>query len=133
MIDELNELSVANKYRNDLAIRCSGVFQTTVNLSGGNQQKVVLSKWLFAGPDVLILDEPTRGIDVGAKYEIYGIINKLAEEGKAVIVISSEMPELLTVSHRIGIMRDGLVVKLLENGPGVTEEQLMKLASGEIA
>ena len=73
--------------------------QTTVNLSGGNQQKVVLSQWLFAKPDVLILDEPTRGIDVGAKYEIYTIINRLAAEGKAIIVISSELPEMLGISR----------------------------------
>jgi putative multiple sugar transport system ATP-binding protein len=110
VINDLNELSVANKYRKDLAIRCSGVFQTTVNLSGGNQQKVVLSKWLFSGPEVLILDEPTRGIDVGAKYEIYGIINQLAESGKAVIVISSEMPELLGISDRIYVMNEGRFV-----------------------
>ena len=110
VIDEPKELSVANKYRKDLGIRCSSVFQTTVNLSGGNQQKVVLSKWLFSGPDVLILDEPTRGIDVGAKYEIYGIINQLAEAGKAVIVISSEMPELLGISDRIYVMNEGRFV-----------------------
>jgi len=110
VIDEPRELGVANKYRKDLAIRCSGVFQATVNLSGGNQQKVVLSKWLFAGPDILILDEPTRGIDVGAKYEIYGIINQLAEAGKAVIVISSEMPELLGISDRIYVMNEGRFV-----------------------
>jgi putative multiple sugar transport system ATP-binding protein len=110
VVDEVQELGVANKYRKDLAIRSSGVFQTTVNLSGGNQQKVVLSKWLFSGPDVLILDEPTRGIDVGAKFEIYGIINKLAEEGKAVIVISSEMPELLGISDRIYVMNEGKFV-----------------------
>ena len=110
VVNEVNELAVANKYRKDLAIRCSGVFQTTVNLSGGNQQKVVLSKWLFTGPEVLILDEPTRGIDVGAKYEIYGLINKLAEEGKSVIVISSEMPELLGISDRIYVMNDGRMV-----------------------
>jgi len=110
VIDENKELSVAQKYRKDLAIRCSSVFQTTVNLSGGNQQKVVLSKWLFSGPDVLILDEPTRGIDVGAKYEIYGIINQLAEAGKAVIVISSEMPELLGISDRIYVMNEGRFV-----------------------
>ena len=78
-----------------------------VNLSGGNQQKVVLSKWLFANPDVLILDEPTRGIDVGAKYEIYTIINRLAAEGKAIIVISSELPEVLGISDRIYVMADG--------------------------
>jgi putative multiple sugar transport system ATP-binding protein len=110
VVDETKELSVANKYRKDLGIRCSGVFQTTGNLSGGNQQKVVLSKWLFSGPDVLILDEPTRGIDVGAKYEIYGIINQLAEAGKAVIVISSEMPELLGISDRIYVMNEGRFV-----------------------
>jgi putative multiple sugar transport system ATP-binding protein len=110
VIDEQKELSVANKYRKDLGIRCSSVFQTTVNLSGGNQQKVVLSKWLFSGPDVLILDEPTRGIDVGAKYEIYGIINKLAEAGDAVIVISSEMPELLGICDRIYVMNEGRFV-----------------------
>ena len=110
IIDEPKELSVANKYRKDLGIRCSSVFQTTVNLSGGNQQKVVLSKWLFSGPDVLILDEPTRGIDVGAKYEIYGIINQLAEAGKAVIVISSEMPELLGICDRIYVMNEGKFV-----------------------
>ena len=110
VIDETKELTVANKYRKDLGIRCSSVYQTTVNLSGGNQQKVVLSKWLFSGPDVLILDEPTRGIDVGAKYEIYGIINQLAEAGKAVIVISSEMPELLGICDRIYVMNEGKFV-----------------------
>ncbi len=110
VVDELVELAIANKYRKDLGIRCSSVFQTTVNLSGGNQQKVVLSKWLFSGPDVLILDEPTRGIDVGAKYEIYGIINQLAEAGKAVIVISSEMQELLGISDRIYVMNEGKFV-----------------------
>ena len=125
VIDDLHELTVANKYRKDLAIRCSGVFQTTVNLSGGNQQKVVLSKWLFSGPEVLILDEPTRGIDVGAKYEIYGIINKLAEEGKAVIVISSEMPELLGISDRIYVMNDGRFVAEMPSKEA-TQEKIMR-------
>ncbi len=110
VLNDIEELKVASRYRKDLAIRCSSVYQTTVNLSGGNQQKVVLSKWLFAGPDVLFLDEPTRGIDVGAKFEIYGIINKLAEAGKAVIVISSEMPELLGITDRIYIMNEGRFV-----------------------
>jgi putative multiple sugar transport system ATP-binding protein len=125
VIDENKELSVAQKYRKDLAIRCSSVFQTTVNLSGGNQQKVVLSKWLFAGPDILILDEPTRGIDVGAKYEIYGIINQLAEAGKAVVVISSEMPELLGISDRIYVMNEG---KFVAEMPAreASQEKIMK-------
>ena len=125
VVDELAELKVANKYRKDLAIRCSGVFQTTVNLSGGNQQKVVLSKWLFSGPDVLILDEPTRGIDVGAKYEIYGIINKLAEEGKAIIVISSEMQELLGISDRIYVMNEGRFVAEMP-AKQATQEKIMR-------
>lgn len=110
VIDDMRELSIANFFRQKLKIRCSSVYQQTVNLSGGNQQKVVLSKWLFSGPEVLILDEPTRGIDVGAKYEIYGIINDLANEGKAVIVISSEMPELLGITDRIYVMNEGVFV-----------------------
>ncbi|EBX4816967.1 ABC transporter ATP-binding protein, partial [Salmonella enterica subsp. enterica serovar Newport] len=89
VIDDMRELKVANDYRAKTNIRSSSVYQITGNLSGGNQQKVVLSKWLFSNPDVLILDEPTRGIDVGAKYEIYTIINQLAAEGKGILVISS--------------------------------------------
>jgi putative multiple sugar transport system ATP-binding protein len=125
VIDDLRELAVANKYRKELAIRCSGVYQATINLSGGNQQKVVLSKWLFSGPDILILDEPTRGIDVGAKYEIYGIINQLVDEGKAVIVISSEMPELLGISDRIYVMNDGRMVAEMP-AREATQEKIMR-------
>ncbi len=103
------EIQVSNEYRSALNIKSSSVMQLAVNLSGGNQQKVVLSKWLFANPDVLILDEPTRGIDVGAKYEIYTIVNRLAAEGKAIIVISSELPEVLGVSDRIYVMAAGRI------------------------
>lgn len=110
VIDDMDELKVASDYRAKLRIRCSDVYQESVNLSGGNQQKVVLSKWLFSGPEVLILDEPTRGIDVGAKYEIYTIIQALANQGKAVVVISSEMPELLGISDRIYVMNEGSFV-----------------------
>jgi putative multiple sugar transport system ATP-binding protein len=110
IVDDGRELTVANKYKRELNIRAPSVFQQTVNLSGGNQQKVVLSKWLFAEPEILILDEPTRGIDVGAKYEIYTIINALAAAGKGVIVISSEMPELLGISDRIYVMNEGQIV-----------------------
>ena len=125
VIDDTKELKVANQYRNELAIRCSGVFQTAVNLSGGNQQKVVLSKWLFAGPDILILDEPTRGIDVGAKYEIYSIINRLADEGKAIIFISSEMPELLGITDRIYVMNEGRFVAEMPVGEA-SQEKIMR-------
>ena len=110
MIDDGAETAVAQRYRKQLNIRSSGILQKTLNLSGGNQQKVVLSKWLFAGPKVLILDEPTRGIDVGAKYEIYTIINELAANGRGVIVISSEMPELLGICDRIYVMNEGRFV-----------------------
>ncbi len=110
IVNEPKELRVTNKYRDDLNIKCSSVLQKAVNLSGGNQQKVVLSKWLFAKPDILILDEPTRGIDVGAKYEIYSIINELADQGKGIIMISSELPEILGICDRIYVMKDGKVV-----------------------
>jgi putative multiple sugar transport system ATP-binding protein len=127
VIDDPKEILVASKYRKDLNIRCSSVFQQTVNLSGGNQQKVVLSKWLFTGPEVLILDEPTRGIDVGAKYEIYGIINGLAESGKAVIIISSEMPELLGMTDRIYIMNDGRIVGEMPTREATQEKIMHKI------
>ena len=110
VIDEAREVAVASRYRQALRIRTPSIHQRAINLSGGNQQKVVLSKWLFTEPKVLILDEPTRGIDVGAKYEIYGIINELAGQGKGVIVISSEMPELLGVCDRIYVMNEGRFV-----------------------
>lgn len=110
VINEPKELTITRDYRNQLNIKCSSILQLTVNLSGGNQQKVVLSKWLFSNPDILILDEPTRGIDVGAKYEIYTIINQLASEGKGIIMISSELPEILGVCDRIYVMSDGRIV-----------------------
>ena len=110
VVDEGREYKVASDYRRALNIRCSGVDQTVVNLSGGNQQKVVLSKWLFTQPELLILDEPTRGIDVGAKFEIYTIIDKLASEGKGVLMISSELPELLGMCDRIYVMNEGRFV-----------------------
>lgn len=110
IVDEDKEIAVGKEYKEKLNIKCSSVFQKAGNLSGGNQQKVVLSKWLFAKPDVLILDEPTRGIDVGAKYEIYNIINKMASDGKCVLVISSELTEILGVADRIYIMNEGKIV-----------------------
>ena len=110
VIDDGLEYQVASDYRRALNIRCSDIYQQVVNLSGGNQQKVVLSKWLFAKPELLILDEPTRGIDVGAKYEIYTIVDALATEGKGILMISSEMPELLGMCDRIYVMNEGRFV-----------------------
>jgi putative multiple sugar transport system ATP-binding protein len=125
VVDEMRELAVAIDYRRKLNIRSSGVQQQAVNLSGGNQQKVVLSKWLFAGPQVLILDEPTRGIDVGAKYEIYTIINQLVASGKGVIMISSEMPELLGMCDRIYVMNEGRIVAEMQ-AEDASQENIMR-------
>src|SRR5216684_166497 len=124
--EDRKELRVANDYRNRMRIRCSDVYQTSGNLSGGNQQKVVLSKWLFTDPKILILDEPTRGIDIGAKYEIYCIINELADAGKAVIVISSEMPELLGICDRIYVMNEGAFVGEFDRAEA-TQEKIMRV------
>ncbi len=110
VIDDVREMQVAGSYRDKMRIRSSGIYQQSATLSGGNQQKVVLAKWLFTDPKVLILDEPTRGIDVGAKYEIYVLINQLAEQGRGVLVISSEMPELLGLCDRIYVMNEGAFV-----------------------
>ncbi|OWY07931.1 ABC transporter ATP-binding protein [Thioclava sp. F42-5] len=126
VVEDYRETEVAEKYRRDLNIRTPSVFQKVMNLSGGNQQKVVLAKWLFTEPEVLILDEPTRGIDVGAKYEIYGIINELSAAGKAVIMISSEMPELLGMSDRIYVMNEGSFVGEL-NADEASQERIMSL------
>ena len=125
VIDSDREFTVATDYRSKLNIRSYGVEQQTVNLSGGNQQKVVLSKWLFTKPEVLILDEPTRGIDVGAKYEIYAIINALADEGKGVLMISSEMPELLGMCDRIYVMNEGRFVGEF-TGAEASQEKIMR-------
>lgn len=110
VVDTDKEYAVSDDYRQKLHTKCTGVEQTIGNLSGGNQQKVLLAKWMFTNPDVLILDEPTRGIDVGAKYEIYCIINQLVAEGKSVIMISSELPEILGMSDRIYVMNNGQIV-----------------------
>jgi len=126
VINEAQETDVAEKYRQALRIRTPSVFQRVMNLSGGNQQKVVLSKWLFTGPEVLILDEPTRGIDVGAKYEIYGIINDLSAQGKAVVMISSELSELLGMCDRIYVMNEGAFVGEL-TAAEATQERIMSL------
>lgn len=110
VIDTNLENKVAEEYREKLQIKTPSIRQFVNNLSGGNQQKVLLSKWMFADPEVLILDEPTRGIDVGAKYEIYSIMNDLVAEGKSVVMISSELPELLGMCDRIYVMNEGEVV-----------------------
>ncbi len=124
VIDQDKEYRVAEEYRIKLNTKTPTVEQLVGNLSGGNQQKVLLAKWMFASPDVLILDEPTRGIDVGAKYEIYCIINELAKEGKSVVMISSELPEVLGMSDRIYVMNEGRIVGELDS-EDATQEKIM--------
>ncbi|MDQ0279117.1 putative multiple sugar transport system ATP-binding protein [Arthrobacter silviterrae] len=119
------EYEVAEQYRKQLRTKTPSVDEGVSKLSGGNQQKVVLAKWMFTDPDLLILDEPTRGIDVGAKYEIYGIIQALANQGKGVIVISSELPELLGISDRIYTIFEGAITGVL-NKSQASQESLMK-------
>ena len=126
ILNHHREQQVAEEYRRAMNIRTPGVHQKVVNLSGGNQQKVVLSKWLFTDPQVLILDEPTRGIDVGAKFEIYGIMNDLAAQGRGVVMISSEMPELLGMCDRIYVMNEGRIVGELSRAEA-SQERIMAL------
>lgn len=110
VIDKDKEILVAKEYKEKLNTKCPSVMQNVENLSGGNQQKVLLAKWMFADPDIMILDEPTRGIDVGAKYEIYQIINRLVAEGKSVVIISSDLTEILGMSDRIYVMHEGRMI-----------------------
>ncbi|GLK15755.1 MULTISPECIES: multiple monosaccharide ABC transporter ATP-binding protein [Herbiconiux] len=130
LVDDGKEFQVANSYRTSMNIKAPSVLAKTGKLSGGNQQKVVLSKWIYSDPDVLILDEPTRGIDVGAKYEIYSIINKLAAEGKGIIVISSELPELLGICDRVYALSEGRITGELPIAEA-TPEALLKLMTME--
>ncbi|TYA11413.1 ATP-binding cassette domain-containing protein [Paenibacillus faecis] len=126
VLNEKEEVLVAEDYRRRLNIKTPGIWQKTGHLSGGNQQKVVLSKWIFTEPEVLILDEPTRGIDVGAKYEIYSIIHQLADEGKGILFISSELPEILGMCDRIYVMSEGRITGEVKREEA-SQEVLMKL------
>ncbi|WP_430511414.1 multiple monosaccharide ABC transporter ATP-binding protein [Pannonibacter phragmitetus] len=126
VLDKHREKKIAEDYRRAMSIRTPGVHQKAVNLSGGNQQKVVLSKWLFTDPQVLILDEPTRGIDVGAKFEIYTIMNELVAQGRGVVMISSEMPELLGMCDRIYVMNEGRIVGELGKAEA-SQERIMAM------
>ncbi|RJF41235.1 sugar ABC transporter ATP-binding protein [Actinomyces sp. 2119] len=130
VVDSGRERKVAEEYRTSLRIKTGSLEDPVGSLSGGNQQKVVLARWMLTDPDVLILDEPTRGIDVGAKYEIYQIINELAQAGKAVLVISSELPELLGTCDRIYAMSQGRVTGQLPRAQA-DQEGLMRLMTAE--
>ena len=121
-------IHAANQYIDAFAIKTASLKTFIKYLSGGNQQKVLLGRWMLTDPEILIMDEPTRGIDAGAKYEIYSLIEKMAKNGKAIIMISSEMPELLGMSDRIAVMCEGRLSGILD-GKTATDEQVMRLAS----
>jgi len=131
VVNDEEEYAVAEQYRKSLRIKTPDVDRGVSTLSGGNQQKVVLAKWMFTDPDLLILDEPTRGIDVGAKYEIYGIIQALAAQGKGVIVISSELPELLGISDRIYTIFEGQITNELPASEADPETLLKSMTSAQ--
>jgi ribose transport system ATP-binding protein len=129
VVDKAREKGIAENYKNDLMIKTPSVNQKIKNLSGGNQQKVIIAKWLAASPDIIIFDEPTRGIDVGAKYEIYKLINQLVEGGKTLLLISSEMEELMGMADRILVLAEGRVSDELER-QDFNQERIMASASG---
>jgi rhamnose transport system ATP-binding protein len=130
LLRQREEISTAEKFRQRLSIRTPSVLMPVEKLSGGNQQKVMLSKWLNADPRLLILDEPTRGIDVGAKAEVHHMINELASQGMAVIMISSDLPEVLAMSDRVLVMREGRQMGIFDRSEA-TEERVMAAAMGQ--
>jgi ABC-type sugar transport system ATPase subunit len=132
LISKMKEMVLADKYVRDLRISARSAEQVISTLSGGNQQKCVLAKWLATAPKLLILDEPTRGIDVGSKAQIHALIDEIASFGVAILLISSDLPELLSVSDRIYVMRDGAVVKEFVAGPELTQEAVVKLIVGSL-
>ena len=131
LLDRPKENQVAKQYSDELRIKTPGLEQEVENLSGGNRQKVVLARWLFTKSNLLIFDEPTAGIDVGVKYEIYQLINRLAQDGVGVIVISSDLPELLGISDRIAVMHEGRLMGILARAEA-TQEKVMMLATGGV-
>lgn len=129
-INNNKESKLANEYIEKLFIKVPGIEYSISSLSGGNQQKCLIGKWLSLNPKVIIMDEPTRGIDVGAKREIHSLLRELANQGVGIIVVSSELPEVIGISDRIVVMHEGSVTGFLQD-ENATEENIMKLASGE--
>ena len=136
VLDKDREAVSVEEYRRKLDIRCPSIEQHVGNLSGGNQQKVLVGKWMFAEPEIMLLDEPTRGVDVGAKYEIYQIINELVAQGKSILMISSELPELLGMCDRIYVMAEGRIVAEMPGAEATQEiimNHIMQASKGEIS
>ena len=128
-INKLKELQACEKISQELAVKSPTLNALVNSLSGGNQQKIVIAKWLMSSPKILIMDEPTRGIDVGAKYEIYKLMNKLAEEGVSIIMVSSDLPEILSMSDRILVMCEGQCAGIITKQEA-TQEKIMECATG---
>ncbi len=128
-VDSKKEEKITQEYIDLMDTRTPSQEQLMGNLSGGNQQKVMIGRWLATSPKILILDEPTRGVDVGAKSEIYGIMNELVKDGMSIIMISSELPEILNMSDRVYVMCDGRITGCFSHEESVTQEEIMKLAA----
>lgn len=128
LFHEVDEQRTAEAQRELLALKCHSVNQNITELSGGNQQKVLISKWLCCHPEVIIFDEPTRGIDVGAKAEIYKVMRQLADDGKVILMVSSELPEIITVCDRIAVFCEGRLTQILTNRDDMSEEEIMAWA-----
>jgi ribose transport system ATP-binding protein len=129
-IKNTTERDVTIEYVDKLKIATNSIEKEAAKLSGGNQQKVVLAKCLFADADLLMLDEPTRGIDVGAKSEIYSIIRQLSKEGKTIIIFSSELPEVMNICDSIYLLYDGSLKATMQNGPDVNSENILHIVTG---
>ncbi|KAI4443368.1 Galactose/methyl galactoside import ATP-binding protein MglA [Schaedlerella arabinosiphila] len=129
-VNQQLEMEIADTYIDKLSIKIASQIQQVIHLSGGNQQKIVVGKWLAASKDILILDEPTRGIDVGAKAEIYALMEELTEQGKSIIMVSSELPEVINMSDRIYIMRDGEIRKTFEDSSQFDQEEILSYMIG---
>jgi len=131
LINHKQAIQDTNEYIDAISIKTPSIYQRIENLSGGNQQKVLVARWLLTNPEILFLDEPTRGIDVGAKSEIHRLITNLAGQGKSIVMVSSELPEVMGMSDRIMIMHEGKVTGIVENTKELTQEEIMLYATGQ--
>jgi ABC-type sugar transport system ATPase subunit len=133
MLNHKKAIEDVNRFVSAIQIKTPSIYQKVENLSGGNQQKVLVARWLLTEPEILFLDEPTRGIDVGAKAEIHRLITNLAGQGKSIIMVSSELPEVMGMSDRILVMHEGKVTAILDNTKELTQEEIMTYATGQSA
>jgi len=131
LLNHKQAIQDTNEFVKAISIKTPSIYQKIENLSGGNQQKVLVARWLLTNPEILFLDEPTRGIDVGAKSEIHRLITNLAGQGKSIIMVSSELPEVMGMSDRIMIMHEGNVTGIIENTKELTQEEIMSYATGQ--